>query len=190
MLHHAERLDVVDDRRTHVEAEHGREIGGLDARIGPLAFERLDKARLLAADIGARATVDVNLQIVTAAQDVPAEKTLRARLRQRLVQQSRALGHLATNVNVSEMNVVREAREDHALDQLMRVLVENLPVLERSGLGFIRVADEVNRLAALAIHKTPLQPRRKTRAPAAPQTGFHDLVADLLRSRLRLAVRQ
>ena len=66
VLHVAERLDVVDDGRAHVEAEHRREIGRLDARIRPLAFQRLDQAGFLAADVGARAAMDVDFQIVAA----------------------------------------------------------------------------------------------------------------------------
>ena len=78
VLHVAERLDVVDDGRAHVEPEHGREIRRLDARIGPLAFERFDEAGFLAADVSARAAMDVNLQIVAAAENVLAEEILRA----------------------------------------------------------------------------------------------------------------
>ena len=61
VLHVAERLDVVHDGRAHVEAEHRREIRRLDARIGALAFERFDQAGLLAADVSARAAMDVDL---------------------------------------------------------------------------------------------------------------------------------
>src|SRR6266542_3277204 len=38
----AKRLDVVHDGRAHVETEHSWEIGWLDPRITPFAFERLD----------------------------------------------------------------------------------------------------------------------------------------------------
>src|SRR5262249_5003538 len=53
VLHVAERLDVVDDRRALVEAEHGREIRRLDARVRALALERLDQTGFLAADVSA-----------------------------------------------------------------------------------------------------------------------------------------
>ena len=38
----AERLDIVYNRRAHVETEHCWEIWRLDARISALAFERFD----------------------------------------------------------------------------------------------------------------------------------------------------
>jgi hypothetical protein len=62
-----------------------------------------------------------------------AEEIPRARFSQRLVQQLRALRHFATDVDVGELHVVREARDDHALDDLMRVFVDDPAVLERAG---------------------------------------------------------
>src|SRR5205814_1690652 len=44
VFHVAERLHVVHDRRAHVEAKDRGKIRRLDARIGPLAFERFDEA--------------------------------------------------------------------------------------------------------------------------------------------------
>src|SRR5262249_23730122 len=38
MLYVAEGLDIVDDRRAHVQAQDSGKVGGLDARIRPLAF--------------------------------------------------------------------------------------------------------------------------------------------------------
>ena len=94
VLHVAERLDVVDDGRAHVEAEHGREIRRLDARIGALAFERFDQAGFLAADVGARAAVDVDFQIVAGAENVLAEEILRARFLERLFEDLRRLAEI------------------------------------------------------------------------------------------------
>ncbi len=60
----------------HVEAEHGGEVGRLDARVGALALERFDEAGFLAADVGAGAAMDVDLEIVAGAEDVLAEEIL------------------------------------------------------------------------------------------------------------------
>ena len=59
------------------------------------------------------------------------------------------------------MHVVREAGDDHALEQLVRVFVDDLPVLERARLGFVRIANQVNRLAALAVDEATISGRRK-----------------------------
>ena len=134
--------------------------------------------------------MDVNLQVVTAAQDVFAEKILRAGLLQRPVQELCAIGHFTADVDVGQMHVVRETGDDHAFDELVRVLVDDLAVLECARLGFVGVANQVNRLAALAVHKRPLQPARKTRAAAPAQAGGHDFLADLFLRRFRFAVGQ
>ena len=60
--HVAEGLDVIDDGRALVKSEDGGEEGGLDTRVGALALDRLDEPRLLAADVGTRPTVNVDLE--------------------------------------------------------------------------------------------------------------------------------
>ena len=74
VLHVAERLDVVHDRRAHVEPEHGRKIGRLDPRISALAFERFDQPGFFAADVSAGAAMDVNLDVEAGAEDVLPRK--------------------------------------------------------------------------------------------------------------------
>ena len=70
--HVGERLDVVDQRRPAVEALDRRERR-LQARVAALALERVEQRRLLAADVGAGAAVDDQLEVAVAAEDVLAE---------------------------------------------------------------------------------------------------------------------
>ena len=53
----------------HPQTEDGRKIRRLDARIGALAFERFDQAGFFAADVSARAAMNVDLQIVAACRE-------------------------------------------------------------------------------------------------------------------------
>ena len=129
----AERLDVVDDGGAHVEPEHGGEVGRLDARVGALALERFDQARFLAADVGARAAMDVDFQLVACAADALAEEALRLRLRDRLLQNLRAEHEFAADIDIGEVHVVRVAGDDHALEHLVRVLVDDLRSLNVPG---------------------------------------------------------
>ena len=158
VFHIAECLHVIDDRRAHVEAEGGGEVGRLDARIGTLAFEALNQAGFLTANIGAGAAVYVNLQIVSAAEDVLAEVALGTRLGEGVVDDLRAFGEFAADINVGEVHVVRPAGNDHAFDELVRVLVNDLLVLERARFGFVRVANEINRLGIRMADEAPLEP--------------------------------
>ena len=102
VLHVAERFDVVHDRRAHVETEHRREIRRLDPRIGALAFERFDQAGFFAADVGAGAAMDVDLDVEAGAENVFAEEILRARFFDRAFQDLRAFGKFAADVDVGE----------------------------------------------------------------------------------------
>src|SRR4029450_3507908 len=66
--HALERLDVVDDGRLGERARDRRERRRV-ARPPPPALERFEQAGLLAADVRARAAVDVALDLVLTAED-------------------------------------------------------------------------------------------------------------------------
>src|SRR5690606_14137830 len=59
---HGDRLDVVHGRRAAIEAGARRERR-LQTRLALLAFKRLQQGRLFAADISARAVVDVDVEV-------------------------------------------------------------------------------------------------------------------------------
>ena len=63
VLHMADRLHIVHDGRLHVEAEHGGEIRRLDAGVGAFALEGFEKAGFLAANVGAGALVDIDVEV-------------------------------------------------------------------------------------------------------------------------------
>ena len=190
VLHVAERLDVVDDGRAHPQTEHGRKIRRLDARIRTLAFERFDEAGFLAANVGACAAMNVNFQIVARAKNIFAEKIFRARFLDGAIQNLRSFRHFATDVDIGQLHVVREAGDDHAFDQLMRIFVHDLTILERARFGFVGIANEINRLAALAVNEAPLQSAGETSAAATAQAGDFHVLTDLFRAGKFFAVSQ
>ena len=147
VLHVAERLDVVDDRRALIKAEHGREIRRLDPRISALAFERFDQPGLLAADVSARAAMHVDLAVETRAENVLAEETAFARASASAFSRICApSGKLAADVDIGELRADREARDDHPFEQLMRILMNDVAILERARLRLVRVANQIDRL--------------------------------------------
>ena len=77
------------------------------------------------------------------------------------------------------MRVEREAGDQHAFDQLMRILVNDVAILERARLGFVGVADEIDRLLLVGLDEAPLHAAGKTGAAAAAQAGALHLVHDL-----------
>src|SRR5207248_4092073 len=75
----AERLDIVQNRRTLVGARYRRK-GWTDSRNAALAFERFEQRRFLAALISARAGVRGEVKSESAPEDVFAQIPVRVRL--------------------------------------------------------------------------------------------------------------
>jgi hypothetical protein len=123
-----------------VEAEGGGEIRRLDARVGALALERLDQAGFLAADVGAGAAVDVDVAGRSRCRGCSCRGSSRSRASAMAASRIRGLGEFLADVDVGELHADREAGDHHALEQLVRVLVEDVAVLEGAGLGFVGVA--------------------------------------------------
>jgi hypothetical protein len=117
----------------------------------------------------------MDFEVVGRAADGFAEKALRLGLGDGLFQDFGAERKLAADIDISEVNIVRVAGDDHAFKQLVRVLVNDLSVLECARLRFVGVADEVNRLGVLlGVDEAPLHPAGKSgTAPAAQLRRFH-----------------
>ncbi len=89
------------------------------------------------------------------------------------------------DVVVAHRDAHREGRDDHALDDDVRVELQDVAVLAGARLAFVGIADEVLLPRERAGHEAPLQARREARAAAAAQAGFLDGGDDLvLRHRL------
>ena len=174
----AEGFHVVHDGRAHVEAERRREIRGLDARVGALAFEGFDEAGLFTADVGACTAMHVDLAVETGAEDVLAEEAFFVRLCDGLLKDLRRVREFFADVDVGQLGTHSEAGDRHAFDQLMRILMHDVPVLEGAGFGFVRVADEIDRLGVCRRDETPLHTSRETCTPTTAQAAGFDLVGD------------
>src|ERR1044072_2774105 len=61
VFHVTKRFHVIDDRWTHVETQHGGEIGRLDPWIVAFAFQRFDQTSFFATDVSACPTMNINL---------------------------------------------------------------------------------------------------------------------------------
>src|SRR5262249_25072281 len=85
-------LRVVDRRRRAVETVGGGERR-LEARLALLALERLEQARLLAADVRARADERLDVDVDAGALDVLAEQPGPVRFLERVLETRHGLGH-------------------------------------------------------------------------------------------------
>src|SRR6185295_11583128 len=111
-----------------------------DARIGALPLERFDQARLFSADVCARPTMNVNLNIESRTENIFPDKIFRTRFFDCAFEDFRAVGEFASYIYIRDVRIERETGNENALEQLMRIFVDDVPILERAGLGLVRVA--------------------------------------------------
>src|SRR6185437_12638705 len=90
-------------------------------------------------------------------------------------------GEFASNVNIGQSRIDRVTGNNHSLQQLMGILVNDVPVFERPWFRLICVANQINRFRSARLDKAPFDSAWKSSAAASPQTGSLNLVDDLLR---------
>ena len=172
-----DRLDVVDGRRAAVEAHIGRERR-LQPRHALLALEAFEQRRLLAADIGAGAVVDVAVER-EAVDVVLADQPRLIGLVDGALQRLALADVFAADVDVGGVRPHGEAGDEAALDEEMRIVPHDLPVLAGAGLRLVGVDDEVVRAAVrLLRHERPFEPGREAGAAAPAQARLLHLVDD------------
>ena len=175
----ADRLHIVHDGRLHVEAEHGWKIRWLDAGVGAFAFEGFQKAGFLAANVGAGTLMDIDVEVEAGAEDVFSEKTFSAGFFDGVPNDLGRFGEFAADVDVGEVDIGREGGNGKAFDELVRVLVEDVTVLEGAGLGFVAVDNDVVVLAIVVFDEAPLGTGGEARSASTAQVGGFDHVDDL-----------
>ena len=170
----ADGLDVVDHGRLTVEALDRRERR-LEARLAAVALKRGQHGRLFAANVGAGAAVQDDVDVVALAQDVLAEVPGLAGLVDGRLQRLRLRQVLAPDVDEGQVAADRVARDQDALQHLVRAVFHQVPILEAARLALIRVADQVARIHPLW-QEAPLVPGRKAGAATAAQAARLDQV--------------
>src|SRR5690606_34086510 len=73
-----------------------------------------------------------------------------------------------------------EAGDGHAFEELVGVLMEDVAVFECARLGFVGVADEINRFGVSRGNKAPFYSAGESRPAASAQAGLLDRVDDFL----------
>src|SRR5439155_19015154 len=170
-------LDIVDGGRAAIEADSRRE-GRLEARLTFFAFEAFEQPGFLAADVGAGAAVQVDVVIVARAAGILADQAGRVSLFDRGLHMLRLVVELAPDIDVAGARPHADASQQAAFEQFVRVVAQDVAVLAGSRFALIGVDDEIGRPVALLRHERPFEPGRKTRAAAAAQSRFLDLVDD------------
>src|SRR5581483_4992897 len=147
-----------------------------------IPFERGQERGLLAADVRSRTAVDHHLEVVPAAEDVPAEEAPVVRLGHDAFEDPPRPEELPPAVDERRVALDGVRGDDRPLEELMRVPLHELAVVEGPRLGFVDVHDEIRGLAGVLRDERPLDAGREAGTPAPSKTGcLHDL-DDLLRA--------
>ncbi|MCG3139896.1 MAG: hypothetical protein HDKAJFGB_00821 [Anaerolineae bacterium] len=171
------RFDIVNHRRLAVQTDDGGK-GRFHARHTQFAFERFEHRRLFAANVGARAAMHRNFQIVIRAQNLFAHVPALFCDGNRLFQNFRRARIFAANVNERVIALNRVRGKNHALDKLLWILFHDFAVFERAGFGLVGIDREITRKNIFG-EKTPFQTRGETRAAAPLQARRFDRVRHL-----------
>ena len=178
VFHLAEGFHVVDNGGASVQADGGREVGGLDAGIGAIPFKGVEQGRFLTANVRSRSAVQVDFQIIAGPLDIAAQEAAFAGFLKGFEHDFRGDGKFFAHVDISLMSPHCVAGDDHSFNELVGILVDNVAVLERAWFGFVTVANQVNRLRVVRRNEGPFHAGGEPRAATAAKTGFFHLVND------------
>jgi len=135
---HSDGLHICDRRGAPVQARVCWE-GRLQTRATGLSLERLDEGSLLTADICAGATMHYDIEVEATVAGVFAQQALCVGLVDSALKLDLLVPELTANINVGSLGTHAEANDKSALDQLVRVVSQNLAVLAGAWLRLISV---------------------------------------------------
>ena len=121
---------VVDDRGLAPKALLGR-IGRAVAGLADIAFDKVDERGLFAADIGAGAPADLDIEAEGRAQDLVSQETLLFGLGDGLAQPRGGQGIFVADVDEALAGADGIGADDHALHDGVGVALHHGPVHER-----------------------------------------------------------
>ena len=132
----------------------------------------------------------MDVEVKAAAEDVRAEEAVVLRLANCVQEQRAVAGVLRAHVDEAVRGAYDVGRDDHGLDEIERVVADELAVLERRRLALVGIADDDLAFAADGARLRPLAAERVLRAAAPLDLDLRQEVCDFLRvHRHRLAQR-
>ena len=171
-------FDIVHGAGTAIQAGIGRERR-LQARLALLAFQAFQQRGFLATDISACAVADIDVEIPAGPGGVLADQPRVISLADRLFERDPLIDIFAADIDVAGVRAHRVGGDQAALDQQVRIVAHDFPVLARARLGFVSVDDQIVRpFADFLGHEGPFQAGRETGAATAAQARRLHLVDD------------
>src|SRR5882724_3089769 len=180
----SQALDIINDGRTAPEPDHCRE-GWADTRHAALALQGFHERRLFPDFIRAGTGVPVAIKLLAGAKDVVAEEALSVGIVDRLLHDGEQIAVFAADIDISLLRADGEAGDNHALDDGVRILLEDEAVFAGAGFGLVPIDQNVFRLGCFFGNEAPFHASREAGAAAPAKVGGFDLVDDRVRSHLQ-----
>ena len=181
---HRDALDVVHRGRAPVKP-HGSRKWRLQPRHPLLALKALDQRGFLAANIGPGAAMQIAVEIPPGAAGILADQSGLVGLVDRRLQGHCLVVEFAADIDVAGMRPHREGRDEAALDQLVRIVADDVAILAGAGLGLIGIHHQIMRQRPDRLgHERPFHPGREPRAAAPAQARSLHLLDDRLATAL------
>ena len=153
----------------------------LRARLADPALKRSHQGGRFAANEGPRAARDTHVEGEVAAQDVVAEHAGLAGGVDGDVRVVQRQGVLVADVDITAPGADGVGADEHALQDRVRVALEDAAIHVGSRIAFVGVADDKPLVTWCVPAALPLPPGRESAAASAAQSGSLHLLDDLLR---------
>ena len=134
-------------------------------RIAALALDRFDHGAFFAADVGAGAAPQIEPRVLGEARRLELGDLALQDLEHRRI--------LVAHVDEDLLGLHRPGRDQHALEELVRLALEIEAVLEGAGLALVAV-DRHQARPLLGAHQAPLAPRREAGAAQPAQAAVRE----------------
>ena len=182
-------LDVVHVRGlVHIAAHSGE--WGLQGGLAALAFHRVDKGGLFAADESTGTVAELDVEVEASAEDVLTEEAILAGLADGDLQTVDGQRILGTDVHKTLAGTDGVATDGHGLDDAVGVTLEDGTIHESTGVALVGVADDVLLVGLVLGAEAPLDAGGEAGTTTTAKAGLGDHVDNLLRGHLGEALGQ
>src|SRR5262249_30255518 len=118
--------------------------------------------------------MNVELNVESGPEDVFTKEIVPPRVLDRALKDFRRLREFSADVNVRGTRIKGVTRDQHSFEQLMRIFVNDVAIFECAWLGFVGVADQIDRPLFVGFDEAPFQATGEPRSAATAESRVLD----------------
>ncbi|MFM1944516.1 MAG: hypothetical protein RI897_3498 [Verrucomicrobiota bacterium] len=170
-------FDVIDERGFTPEAEFGG-VGGAWAGLAAAAFDGGEQGGFFAADEGAGADADFDIEVKSCIEDIFTDEGLGAGLFDGEFESFDSEGVFGADVEEAFLGTDGVGGDGHTFDDAVGVTFEDAAVHEGAGVAFVAVTDDVFFVTDVFIDCFPFEAGGVAGAAAAAEAGLFEFGDD------------